>query len=109
MNYLFHPIRINTADYIIPELLGIDPGAGPLLIEKIRKVSKEKSCNFIQSMWGIVSVVLHSRLLGKNGGDIIESETYLLTEADESATQHRHHWRPLTMNEAESVCLRFKF
>lgn len=87
-------------------MLSIDPVAGPLLIEKIRKVAKEISCNFVQTLWGIVSVVLHARLLGKNGGDIIESETYLLTDTEESATQHRHHWRPLTALEAEAVCLR---
>jgi hypothetical protein len=100
--------RINTADYIIPEILAIDINAGPLLIEKIRQVTKLKSCSFVQSLWGIVSVVLHARVLGKSGGDIIPSESYLLTEPDEPNTGslHQHHWRPLIAEEIEAVCLR---
>jgi hypothetical protein len=99
-------LRINTADYIIPEVLAIDPNSGPLLIEKIRKVIKAKSCPFVQSLWGIVSVVLHARLLGKCGGDIISTEGYLLTEPDDAMSSHQHHWRPLTTEEIEAVCLR---
>jgi hypothetical protein len=103
--------RVNTADYIIPELLVIDAISGPLLIEKLRKVATLKGCSFVQALWGIVSVVLHARLLGKAGGDISDSDTTVLTTPEDAnshsinSSQQPHQWRPLSVHEIEAVCL----
>lgn len=96
--------RVNTADYLIPELLAIDAISGPLLIEKLRKITALKGCSFVQCLWGIVSVVLHARLLGKAGADIVGSETSTLTIEDAS-NQSSQQWRPLNVHEIEAVCL----
>lgn len=99
-----YKLRINTADYIIPEILTTDIEAGPLLIEKIRKIADINSTPFAQKLWGIISVVLHARLLGKSGGKVSHSHDYELTDL-ETPQSHKHHWRPLTIEELESVCL----
>jgi hypothetical protein len=80
----------------------IDAISGPLLIEKLRKVAAQKGCSFVQSLWGIVSVVLHARLLGKAGGDISDSDTAVLMTTAEDPSRH---WRPLNVHEIEAVCL----
>lgn len=60
-------------------------------------------------MWGIVSVVLHARLLTKSGGDIV-SESGVVVEVDEvfgaPTMPAKLVYRPVTVHELEWVCLR---
>ena len=99
-------LRTNAADYLCPELFKIDSDFGPLMIEEIRQLSDESRVEHI--LWGVVSVVLHARLLSKSGGDVIASGAVDVKETYGSPPPPgKLRYRPLTTEELELVCLRY--
>lgn len=68
--------RTNSADYLVPELLKIDPSSGPYLMEMIRSIHSadtrsNEDGSFGAMLWGLVQVTLHARSLTLPGKDII--------------------------------------
>ena len=64
--------RTNSADYLVPELLKIDPTSGPYLMEVIRSIhSSKKDGSYGAMLWGLVQVSLHARSMTLPGKDII--------------------------------------
>ena len=64
--------RTNSADYLVPELLKIDPTSGPYLIKVIRSICSSNKDGFYGAMlWGLVQVSLHARSMTLPGKDII--------------------------------------
>ena len=62
-------IRINSVDYLIPEVLRLDPNCGFLLMENIRTVSDK---NLL--LWGLVNVCTYCRLNGLNGQEVTKEK-----------------------------------
>ena len=88
--------------------MAIDSDFAPLVIDEIRNECANSRATAEEKLWGIVSVVLHARLLTKSGSDIVADagpvevgETY--GNPDNPA---KISYYPLSAQELEWVCLR---
>lgn len=72
-------LRFNIADYLLPELLKVDPDAAPCLIDIIRRRPRldDSSTSRDRVTWALLNVALQARLLGYVGGEIAEEEEEL--------------------------------
>jgi hypothetical protein len=88
-------------------LFDIDPDFGPLVIEEIRNECEGAIASIPteHKLWGIVSVVLHARLLTKSGGDIASSDGSVVEVYGAPANPAKLSYRPVTAKELEWVCL----
>lgn len=62
-------IRINSVDYLIPEVLRLDSNCGFLMMENIRKVTDKNL-----QLWGLVNVCTYCRLNGLNGQEVVQEK-----------------------------------
>ena len=91
-----HKTRTNSADYLIPELLKIDPTSGPYLMGVIRSVYSKEACSSTDGsygamLWGLVQVCLHARSMTLPGKDILArrvSDISIITEGVTAVALH---------------------
>jgi hypothetical protein len=67
-----YKLKSNSVDYLIPEVLSVDPLCAPRLIELVRTLKiTSRWANEIR-LYAIISIVLQCRILGVVGKDIVE-------------------------------------
>eukprot|EP01038_Epipyxis_sp_PR26KG_P010809 gene10809-14510_t len=73
--------RVNTCDYIVPEILKLDPNCVPFIISSLRDLTNHTNVAGVQ--WGYVSVLMHGRAIGVIGCEIsIENSAERVTKED---------------------------
>jgi hypothetical protein len=112
---------VNIADYMVPELLKLDPQCVPAVIVHLREIfarssktarSNGSACvNYHDLLWALCTIVQHARLHGCAGSDVKEgdpkdeqSSDYLsLADLSNACTSHDIDLRLLALNVISST------